>query len=177
MLPENLSDLFQRGLELAYGCERHIVKELPHMVDSISSATLRKVFEDHLEETKTHLERLEKVFSTLERVAVDETDHTAESITREAEKMIKHIDRSPLLDAAIIMSGNQLEHHEIALYGSLHSLARLLGKTEAASLLEQTLNEEKTTDQAMTQIAESLVNSEAIGFENSLHGIARIPII
>src|ERR1700726_1311490 len=101
MLPDNLSDLFRRGLQQAYGCERHIVKELPQTISALSSATLRNAFEHHLDETKIHMERLGKIFATLERAADEETDHTVESITRESEKLIKHIDRSPLLDAAL----------------------------------------------------------------------------
>jgi ferritin-like metal-binding protein YciE len=174
MLAENLSDLFQRGLEFAYDCERHLVKELPKMAEAASSVDLRLAIEAHLSETRSHVERLERVFSILNRAAAEETNHAIRGVTAETQKLIKHIDRSALLDTALIVMGTQMEHYEIALYGSTRSLARLLGFNDAVNLLEQTLDEEKAADKKLTEIALNSINREAIGFQNTPHGIVII---
>lgn len=170
MIAETLSDLLQRDLELAYDCERHLVKELPKMIDASSSAELRAALEHHLEETIEHVGRLEQVFASLKRAPAEETDHALRSLTSEGTKLIKHIDRSPLLDAALIAVGNQVEHHEIALYGVMHSLAMALEFNPAAALLAQTLEEEKAADHKLTEIAVRCTNREAVGFHNTMKG-------
>jgi ferritin-like metal-binding protein YciE len=168
---ENLSGLFQRNLELAYGCERYLLKELPEVIAEISSASLRTIFEQHLEETATQANRIEDIFIMLHRGPAEETDHAIQNIVGDAQKLIKHIDRSPLLDAALIVRANEVEHHEIAVYGSLRALGDVLGLSGAAELLRRTLAEEKAADRRLTEIAESLVNSEALGFTNNKHGL------
>jgi ferritin-like metal-binding protein YciE len=174
MLAENLSDIFQRWLEFAYDCERHLVKVLHGMSDAATSPELKAVFDQHLEETKTHVNRLDRVFASLNRAPAAETFHAIHSITSEGEKLSKHIDPSPLRDAALIAIANQVEHNEIALYGSLCSLARVLRLGESVRLLEQTLSEEKTADRKLTSLAENSVNREAVDFQNSPHGFVVI---
>ena len=115
MLAENLSDLFQRGLEFAYDCERHLVKELPKMSAAASSIDLKRAIDVHWEDTKSHVDRLEQVFSILKRAAAEETNHAIRNLLAESDKLIKHIDRSALLDTALIVTGTQIEHSEIAL--------------------------------------------------------------
>ena len=127
MLAENLSDLFQRHLEFAYDTERQLLKELPKIAEAVSSADLKKAIEQHMEQTKRHVERIEKVFSILKRAPAAETSHVIHNISGEINKMIDHIEPSPLRDAAIISNANQVEHYEIALYGSLSSFAQALG--------------------------------------------------
>lgn len=166
MLLDNLSDLFQRGLEYAWDCERLLVKELPKMIDAASSQELKHVLDLHLVEAKTHVYRLEQIFTRLERAPAAEKSEPARIILEECEKMISHLERSPLLDAAIIFSGNQLEHYEISLYGSLAAFARALGLNDAASLLDETLVEEKAADHALTRIAQNSVNLAATAVHN-----------
>jgi ferritin-like metal-binding protein YciE len=174
MLAENLSDLFQRYLEFAYDGEQQIAKEMPRIIDAVSAAHLRTAFEHSTEQCGTHARRIEKVFACLDRAAAAETNHAIRSIMSESEKLIKHIDRSPLLDTALIILANELRHNEIVLYGALASLARLQGWGEIAGLLEQTLAEEKAADEALTNLAVNLINPEAVGFQNSPHGVVII---
>lgn len=174
MLAENLSDLFQRSLEFAYDCENHLVGELSKMVEATSSVELKLALEEHRQETKVHVERIERIFALLNRAAAEETNHAIRSLTSEGEKLIKHIDRSALRDTALIATGTQVEHHEIALYGSMRDLAKLLGLHEAADLLEKTLEQEKAANKKLTQIARSGANREAKGFQNTPKGIVVI---
>ena len=166
MLLDNLSDLFQRGLEYAWDCEHLLVKELPKMVKAASAQELKHVLDLHLVETKAQIYRLEQIFTLLERAPAAEKSEPAHIILHECEKMISHLEPSALLDAALIFSGNQLEHYEISLYGSLFAFARVLGFKEVASLLDATLAEEKAADHALTRIAEGSVNLAATGVHN-----------
>ena len=122
MLAENLSDIFQRGLEFAYDGEHQLIKELAKLVQAASSTELKNAFEEHLEQTRQHAERLERIFAAMNRAAAGETNQAIAGISHELKKLIEHIERSPLLDAAIISNAMQLEHIEIALYASLCSL-------------------------------------------------------
>jgi ferritin-like metal-binding protein YciE len=162
---DNLSDLFQRGLEYAWDCERLLVKELPKIVEAASSHELKHMLDLHLVEAKTHSYRLEQIFTRLERSPAAEKSEPTRIILDECEKMISHLQRSPLLDAAIIFSGHQIEHYEISLYGSLSAFARALGFEDAASLLDETLAEEKTADHALTRLA-ATVNMAATDVHN-----------
>ena len=161
MLLDNLSDLFQRGLEYAWDCEHLLTKDLPKMVDSASSPELKHAFDLHLVQTKSHIYRLKQIFTRLDRAPAGEKSEPARIILSECEKMTAHLDPSALLDAVLIFSGNQISHYEIGLYGSLAALARTLGFDEVAGLLDETLAEEKSVDQGLTRIAERTVNVAA----------------
>jgi ferritin-like metal-binding protein YciE len=174
MLAENVSDLFQRNLEFAYGCEHLLLKELPKMAEAASSAELKRALAEHLQETKTQVERLDRIFELLNRAPAEETNHAVRSLTSEGEKLIKHIDRSALLDTAIVATGTQVEHYEIALYGTMRSLATVLGFVEAAELLGKTLAEEKAANGKLTEIATNGLNREAVGVQNRPKGIVVI---
>ncbi len=163
MLLDNLSDLLQRGLEYAWDCERLLLKELPRMVEAASAPQLKQAFDLHLVETKSHIYRLEQVFTRLDRAPAGEASEPARIILAECEKMKSHLDPSPLLDAVLIFSGNQIEHYEIGLYGTLAAFARTLDCEDVAALLDETLAEEKAADQALTRIAERSVNMRAKG--------------
>jgi ferritin-like metal-binding protein YciE len=169
MQAETLEDVLQRDLEFAYDCEQHLMHELPKIAEAVNSRELRMAFEQQLEQTGLHLARLDQIFSWLNRPAGIETNHVIRSIVGEGNKLIKHINRSPLLDAALIAAASQAAHYEIALYGSLCSFARALNLDDSASLLQQTLNEEKQADQAFARIAEDSVNREALQFHNTPH--------
>ena len=163
MKVNNLRDLFEIGLCYAYDCEQKLVKKgLPKMIESASTPELRTALEQHLQETRTHVSRLERVFANIGADAKTKDNDILDEMTDAAEDMIKNIDASPLRDAALIVSGNQVEHYEMATYGSLVAFAQQLGLRDVATLLEQTLNEEKAADAKLTQIGETRVNPGAI---------------
>jgi len=160
---KNFRGLFETGLRYAYDCEQKLVeKGIPGMIEASSSTELRTALEQHLEETRTHVTRLERVFKSLGADAKTEDNDIIDEMTDAAEEMISATeDGSPLRDAVLIVSGNQVEHYEIALYGSLASFARQLGMQDAAGLLQQTLKEEKAADAKLTEIGERIVNPQA----------------
>jgi ferritin-like metal-binding protein YciE len=156
---ENFRELFHIGLCYAYDCEQKLVKKgLPTMIDAASTPELRSALEQHLQETRIHVTRLERVFSLVGEEAKTKDDDVMDELADGAKTMISAIDASPLRDAALIVSGNQVEHYEMAIYGSLVAFAQQLGLREAATVLEQTLNEEKAADAKLTQIGETRVN-------------------
>lgn len=160
---KNFRGLFETGLRHAYDCEQKLVKKgLPSMIEASKSPELRSAFEQHLQETRNHVARLERVFNLLGAEAKTEDNDVLDELTKTAESMIKATDeQSTLRDVVLIEGGNQVEHYEMAVYGSLAAFARQLGLREAADLLEQTLNEEKAADAKLTQIGESSVNPRA----------------
>ena len=156
---EGLLDLFTTELRYAYDCEQKLVKKgLPTMIEAATSPGLRGALEQHLEETRNQLKRLERVFSTIGVEAKTLDNDILDEITSSAKDIIGNIDASTLRDAALIVGGNKVEHYEMALYGSLVAFAEQLGFQDAAGLLQQTLNEEKTADAKLTEIGESVIN-------------------
>lgn len=160
---KNFQELFETGLRYVYDCEQKLVeKGIPNMIEASSSQELRSALQQHLSETRTHVTRLERVFSLIGANAKTEDNDVIDEITTAAKHMISATeDGSPLRDAALIVGGNQVEHYEMAAYGSLVAFAQQLGIREAAELLEQTLNEEKAADAKLTQIAETTINPRA----------------
>jgi ferritin-like metal-binding protein YciE len=159
---ESLRDLFEIHLRYAYDCEQKLVKKgLPSMIKNCSSPQLRQALEQHLEETRTHVSRLEKVFDSLGAKADTKGNDVFDEMSSAAEDSVSHIEASPLRDAALIVNGNQIEHYEMAMYGSLAAFAKQLGLRDAAAVLEQTLEEEKTADAKLTEIGENYVNQMA----------------
>ena len=159
---ETMEDLFLEQVEDLYDAEKRLVKALPKMADAATSLSLRQAFESHLIETEGHVSRLETVFRTLGQDPKAHTCDAMKGLISEGEDTISDIDQSPLRDAGLIAAANRVEHYEIAAYGSARTFADVLGLSEAASLLEQTLQEEKKADQKLTQLAESMVNDEAL---------------
>ena len=155
--------LFETGLRYAYDCEQKLSeKGIPSMIEASISAQLRGALEQHLQETRNHAMRLERVFSLIGADPETEDNDIIDEMMDAAEDMVSATeDGSPLRDAVLIVAGNQVEHYEMAVYGSLVSFARRLGIRGAADLLEQTLNEEKAADAKLTHIAESSVNPQA----------------
>ena len=159
---ENLRQLFETELRYTYDCEQKLVKKgLPAMISHATSPELRSALEEHLEETRNHITRLDRVFSIVGSEPKTEDNDVLDEITSSAKDMIDDIKIESVRDAAIIVGGNKVEHYEMAIYGSLAAFARQLGFTEAATLLEETLKEEKAADAKLTQIAESVVNTQA----------------
>lgn len=159
---ESMEDLFLEQIEDLYDAEKRLVKALPEMAQASTSQTLRQAIESHLMETEGHVSRLEKVFRMIGKDPKSQTCDAMKGLISEGEDIVDDIDESSLRDAGIIAAANRVEHYEIAAYGSARTFAQTLGLTEAAALLEQTLQEEKRADQKLTQLAESMVNEEAL---------------
>jgi ferritin-like metal-binding protein YciE len=166
---QNMEDLFLEQIEDLYDAEKRLVKSLPKMVEASSSKELKQALSAHLEQTKGHVERLEKVFEELHKKPKGETCDAMKGLISEGERVIDHTDESSLRDAALISAGNRVEHYEIAGYGSARAFAQTLGMTRAVSLLEATLKEEKEADQKLTSIAASKVNDEALRASHAHH--------
>ena len=163
MKVKNLQDVLVTGLKYVYDCEQKLTeKGLPKMIESASSQELRSALEQHLEETRTHVTRLDRVFGILGVEPKAEDNDVMDELTKVAEHMIDATeDGSALRDVVLIVGGNQVEHYEMASYGSLKALAEQLGQREAAQLLEQTLQEEKAADAKLTELGKSVANPEA----------------
>jgi ferritin-like metal-binding protein YciE len=159
---KSLRELFVIQLRYAYDGEKKLVeKGLPAMIEKASSPDLRTALEHHLGETRTHVERLERVFASVGVGPDTKGNDILDKMMSAAKDSASNIEESSLRDAALIANGNLVEHYEIALYGSLVAFARSLGLQGAIGPLEETLNEEKKADAKLTQIAESVMNSRA----------------
>jgi ferritin-like metal-binding protein YciE len=157
-----LKTLFTDELKDILWAEKHLLKALPKMAKGATSEELRSSIELHITETQNQISRLEQVFELLGEKATAKKCEAMEGLVEEGKGMMEDTEDGSLTrDAAIIASSQKIEHYEIASYGTLRTLANTLGLSEAASLLEETLEEEKNTDIKLTQIAESFVNESA----------------
>lgn len=151
-----LKKLYIDELQDLHSAENQLVKALPKMARAAGSEDLRAAFEEHLEQTRQHITRLDKIFQELEESPKGKKCRGMEGLIEEGSEMIEE-DREPEeLDAGLIAAAQRVEHYEIAGYGCVRTYANLLGESEAASLLEQTLAEEKETDQKLTELAEQI---------------------
>lgn len=162
MAVKSLQDLFVDELRDIYHAEKQLVRALPKMARSATHPELKQAIESHLEETRGQVERLDQVFEQLDLAKRAKKCEAMEGLIEEARETMEEIEVDYLLDVAMIINAQKVEHYEIAGYGSLVALAKQLGHQEAADLLEQTLSEEKATDQKLNQIAAS-VNADAAG--------------
>lgn len=160
MAVETIEDLFLDELKDLYSAEKQITKALPKMAKAASSTELRTALENHLEETKGHVERLEQIFETLGKRGTGKTCEGMKGLLEEGSEVLGEVAKGPVRDAGIIGAAQRVEHYEMAGYGTVRSMAKLLGKTQIMSLLEQTLSEEKTADEKLTQVSKG-VNQEA----------------
>jgi ferritin-like metal-binding protein YciE len=158
---KTLDDLFVHTLRDIYYAENRIVKSLPEMIDKASDQQLKKGLSNHLKESKTHIARLEKVFSMHGVEAKKVKCPAIDGIIEEAEEIGGDVADDDVLDAAIIGSAQAVEHYEITRYGTLAAWARELGRPDCAEVLEETLEEEKQADLKLSQLAESRLNAEA----------------
>jgi len=158
---ETLHDAFLDELRDAYDAEKQLIKALPKMAKAAESDELRTAFETHLEETEGHAERLEQVFASLEEKVRGKHCDGMAGIIEEGRSVMGEDFEGTTLDACLIAAAQRAEHYEMAAYGTLVSWAKAMGHQEAAGLLEQILEEEKATDEKLTQIAESGINQEA----------------
>jgi ferritin-like metal-binding protein YciE len=160
MSQNNLKNLYVDELRDLYNSEHQLIKALPKMAKAASSDALRKGFEEHLEQTKRHATRLEQVLSGLGEPVTGKKCKGMAGIVAEGGEMMSEDFDAALMDAALISAAQRVEHCEIAAYGAVHAYAQLMGESEAASLLQQTLDEEKKTDQKLTELSKE-INSEA----------------
>ena len=158
---KSLQELLLEELKDLYDAEHRILKALPKMAQAATNQQLKQGFEFHRTQTEQHVARLEKAFEQLDASAKKKTCEAIKGIIEEGEDLMGTKMEPEVADAALIGAAQKVEHYEIASYGTVRSWAQQLGQTEVASLLEQTLEEEKQTDQKLTQLAESMVNQEA----------------
>jgi len=161
MTMSSLHDLFVHELRDIYHGEKQLLKALPKMAKAASSENLRAGFEEHLEQTRGQVERLEQVFSSLDMTARGIRCEGMEGLIEEGSSLISEDAEDAVKDAGLIAAAQKVEHYEIASYGTLATWARILGYSEAEQLLRQTLDEEKETDRKLTELAESEINVEA----------------
>jgi ferritin-like metal-binding protein YciE len=161
MSEKDLSALFLETLKDIYYAEKQIYKALPKMAKAARSDQLRDAFEKHHDETEEHIERLEKVFDLLGKPARGKKCEAIEGIIDEGKEIMGEYQDAPALDAGLIAAAQAVEHYEISRYGTLKSWADKLSMNEAVKLLDQTLAEEKKTDDTLSKIAISAVNAEA----------------
>lgn len=157
----SFQDLFLNQLEDLYDAEQRLTQALPKMAEAAGSAQLRQAFQHHLTETQGHVSRLETIFRQLGIDPKRETCEAMKGLISEGEEMVAAKGDPSVKDAALIAAAQRVEHYEISGYGTARSFAVRLGRNEAVNLLQQTLEEEKTADQKLNQIAESSINLQA----------------
>lgn len=159
---KTLEDLFKENLKDIYYAERKILVALPKMAEAVNSDELRAAFEKHVTETEGQVQRLQQVFKLLREPAKGKTCPAILGLVEEGEEVMEEFEDSPALDAGLLGGAQAVEHYEIARYGTLIAWAQQLGMTEAAALLQQTLEEEKATDKALTKLAEAAINNSGV---------------
>ena len=157
---EGLKELYIDELKDIYNAENQLVKALPKMAKAASSEDLRAGFEEHLEQTKGHVQRLEQIFQMLDESPKGKKCKGMEGLVEEGSEVMEEDFEEALLDAALIGAAQRVEHYEIAAYGTVRAFAEELGESEHVSLLAQTLEEEKETDEKLTQLAKQ-INAQA----------------
>ena len=158
---KTMNDLFVHTLRDIYYAERQIVKALPDMVEKATDPQLKQGFQTHLRETENHVKRLEQVFEEIDEAPRGKTCDAIMGIIEEGQQVMKEFKGAPALDAGLLAAAQAVEHYEIARYGTLKTWASELRLDQAVKLLDTTLNEEKKTDEILTQLAESEVNQHA----------------
>ena len=158
---KTLRDLFHDTLKDIYFAEKKILTALPKMAKAAQAQDLKSAFEKHETETEGHVERLEEVFAEIDESPRGKTCDAIVGIIDEGQQVMKEYKGTPALDAALLAAAQAVEHYEISRYGTLRTWAQELGLSQSVTLLDATLAEEKKTDEALTQLAESNVNQHA----------------
>jgi ferritin-like metal-binding protein YciE len=159
--PKKLDELFHDTLKDIYFAEKKILSTLPKMAKAARSEELKAAFEKHRGETEGQVDRLEQVFAMIEQKPQGKTCAAIVGITDEGAEIIEEYRGSPALDAGLLAAAQAVEHYEISRYGTLKAWAEELGLDDAAELLQETLDEEEATDEALTEIAKSAINQQA----------------
>jgi ferritin-like metal-binding protein YciE len=161
MAEKDLSALFLDTLKDIYYAEKQILKALPKMARAAQSDNLRAAFEKHRDETEGQIERLDQIFEMLDKPARGKKCDAIEGIIEEGEEIMEEYEDSPALDPGLLAAAQAVEHYEISRYGTLKAWAEKLSMPKAAKLIEQTLAEEKTTDETLSKLAVDAINAEA----------------
>lgn len=160
MASEGLKELYIEELKDLYSAENQLVKALPKLAKAATSPELRSGFEEHLEQTQGHVERLEKIFKALDESPKGKKCAGMEGLVQEGSEVMAEDFEGAVMDAALIGAAQRVEHYEIAAYGTVRELAEILGEPDQASLLQQTLDEERETDEKLTELAKE-INQQA----------------
>lgn len=166
MQKESLRELYIDELKDLYSAETQLVKALPKLAKAATNDDLRQGFEEHLRQTSEHVSRLEEIFESLGEKPTGKKCLGMEGLVKEGAETMEEDYEGDLMDAALIGAAQRVEHYEIAGYGTVRAFAEVLGETEHVSLLEQTLEEEKETDEKLTELAEQ-INSQAEGTDGT----------
>jgi ferritin-like metal-binding protein YciE len=159
---KTVDDLFLNELKDIYSAEKQAIRAYPRLAKAVQSEELKQALQEHLEQTKGQIERLDRVFEKLEKRSGGKTCEAMKGLLEEAVEHVEEIESGSLLDAALLAGMQRVEHYEIASYGTVVAFAEAMGQQEIQQLLEQTLQEEKETDQKLTEVSRN-VNKEAIG--------------
>ena len=160
---EDLRELLNEQIQDLYSGENQIIEALPTMIEAARDDELKSALKEHLEETKTQKKRLEKIAEELGTDPDGEKCKGMEGIIEEGEELVeKEAEEDDVRDAAIIAAAQRVEHYEMAGYGTARTYARMLGHTDIASMLQETLDEEQNADEKLTRIAEGHVNRSAM---------------
>jgi ferritin-like metal-binding protein YciE len=159
---ESLMKLYLHQLQDLYSAEEQILVALPKMIEKTTHAELKKGFQQHYQQTEQQKQRLEKIFSELGEEPGEETCKAMKGLIAEGNETMEEFKDSDVLDAALIAAAQRVEHYEMAGYGCARTYAHLLGLTEQSELLQRTLDEEGDTDHKLTDLAESVVNIDAL---------------
>jgi ferritin-like metal-binding protein YciE len=160
---KTLKDLFLDELADMYDAERRIVKALPKLAKAATCEKLKEALLTHLKETEGHVTKVERVFQCFDEKAKGKTCEATVGLLKEGDEIVADFKGSPAINAALISAGQKVEHYETASYGCLHEWAGVLGNEEAASILEEILEEEKAANETLTKLARSSSNEEALG--------------
>ncbi len=162
MKTKTMEDLFHETLKDIYYAERKILRALPKMARGAKSPDLKAAFQKHKDETEMQVERLQQVFELIGKPARGKTCPAIDGIIEEGEEALQAFADSPALDASLIAAAQAVEHYEMARYGTLRRWAEVMGMTDAAKLLDETLQEEGMTDESLTQLADGSINQAAL---------------
>ena len=160
-MPEGLKELYIDELKDIYNAENQLLKALPKMAKAAQSEELRDAITSHLEETEGHVERLQKVFESVDEKPKSKTCKAMKGLLEEGSELLQELKGKSSIDAGIIAAAQKVEHYEIASYGTVRAWAEQMGHSEAVELLQETLDEESAADEKLTEIAESLANAKA----------------
>ena len=158
---DSLRTLYIEELRDLYSAENQLLKALPKMAKKASNPELKQAFEQHLEETRTHVERLDEIFQRLGKKPTGKTCQGMKGLIEEGSEMMSEDGIDSVIDAGIISAAQRVEHYEMAGYGTVRTYARQLGYAAQAELLQQTLDEEGATDHLLTELAEARINIAA----------------
>jgi ferritin-like metal-binding protein YciE len=158
---DSFETLFVDQLEDLYDAEQRLTQALPKMADAAHASSLKAAFQQHVRETQNHVARLEKIFQSLGRQPQRKTCYAMKGLIEEGQEVLSATGDDSVIDAALIAAAQRTEHYEISGYGTARTFAQQLGKSEAAQILQQTLDEEAATDKKLTALAEGRVNRQA----------------